>query len=234
VRDARTQAAAPAADSLDVPSCRPNHFVLWGVVLFTSAFTYACGASTSKSTVAPPPPAMPVVVPTGPTLQDARNAQRQGRPAEAIRLYDAIAAGRQVDPPTRLEALSRGAFLRLAVDSPQRDLPKARAMLTEVARLDAQYTTAVPTALLVPVLQEVETLRARSESLDAALKDRTRQGDRSTRQQQQQQDQKMAVLRTENRQLREDIKTLQADLARKEEALRRTAEKLLNTPPELP
>ncbi len=48
---------------------------------------------------------------------------------------------------------------------------------------------------------------------------------------QQQQEQKAAALRNENRQLREEIKALQAELARKEEALRRTAEKLLNTPP---
>jgi seryl-tRNA synthetase len=105
-------------------------------------------------------------------------------------------------------------------------------MLAEVTRLDPQFTTPVPVTTLAAVLQVAEQLRARANELDTAL--RTRERERTPARpgvSLQQHEQKTAALRTENQKLREEIKTLQAELARKEEALRRTAEKLLNTPP---
>lgn len=165
-------------------------------------------------------------------LQEAKQAEAQGRYTEALTLYDSVASGRQVDKTTRTEALAHGATLRLSDDPARRDLTKAQSMLAEVTRLDPQFTTPVPVTTLAAVLQVAEQLRARAAELDTAL--RTKERERTptrTGISQQQHEQKTAALRSENRQLREEIKTLQAELARKEEALRRTAEKLLNTPP---
>jgi chromosome segregation ATPase len=166
-------------------------------------------------------------------LQEAKQAEAQGRLTEALVLYDSVASGRQVDKTTRAEALAHGATLRLSADPARRDLTKAQSMLAEVTRLDPQFTTPVPVTTLAAFLQDVQNLRTRANDLDTALRtrERERQPARPTAAQQQQQEQKAAALRNENRQLREEIKTLQAELARKEEALRRTAEKLLNTPP---
>jgi hypothetical protein len=150
-----------------------------------------------------------------------------GRFTEALALYDALAGGgRAVEKSTRVEALAHGAVLRLSPDPSRRDLLKAHAMLAEVNRLDPQFSTPIQVGALFAFVQDVQALRARSETLDAALKNRDRQ-----RANNYQQDPKSAALRNENTKLKEEIKALQAELARKEEALRRTAEKLLGTPP---
>lgn len=151
-----------------------------------------------------------------------------GRFTEALALYDALAGGgRAVEKSTRIEALAHGAVLRLSPDPARRDLLKAHAMLAEVNRLDPQFSTPIQVGALFAFVQDVQALRARSEALDATIKNRDRQRGNLS----QQQDQKSAALRNENSKLKEEIKALQAELARKEEALRRTAEKLLGTPP---
>jgi hypothetical protein len=186
-----------------------------------------CGGPTKRASTAPPArrPEAPALL-----LQEARQAEAQGRFAEALVLYDSVASGRQVDKTTRTEALAHGATLRLSADPARRDLTKAQTLLAEVTRLDPQFTTPVPVTTLAAFLQDVQELRTRASELDTALRTRERQTTRVSASQQQQ-DQKAAALRNENRQLKEEIKALQAELARKEEALRRTAEKLLNTPP---
>jgi hypothetical protein len=197
------------------------------VALLTTAFAANCGGPTKRASTAPPArrPEAPELL-----LQEAKHAEAQGRVTEALVLYDSVASGRQVDKTTRTEALAHGATLRLSTDPAHRDLPKAQTMLAEVTRLDPQFTTPVPVTTLAAFLQDVQALRSRANELDTALRARERQTTRVSSSQQQQ-DQKAAALRNENRQLREEIKALQAELARKEEALRRTAEKLLNTPP---
>jgi hypothetical protein len=168
------------------------------------------------------------VVPTPSTLQIAKEAEAMGRFTEALALYDALAGGgRAVEKSTRVEALAHGAILRLSPDPARRDLIKAHAMLAEVNRLDPQFNTPIQVGALFTFLQDVQALRARTEALDAALKNR----DRKRANVNQQPDQKSVALRNENTKLKEEIKALQAELARKEEALRRTAEKLLGTPP---
>jgi hypothetical protein len=200
------------------------------VALLTVAlFSANCGgparrASTSPAARRPDAPEL--------LLQEAKQAESQGRFTEALVLYDSVASGRQVDKTTRTEALAHGATLRLSTDPSRRDLPKAQSMLAEVTRLDPQFTTPVPVTTLAAFVQDVQELRTRANNLDTAL--RTRERERTPARpsaSQQQQEQKAAALRNENRQLREEIKALQTELARKEEALRRTAEKLLNTPP---
>ena len=190
-------------------------------------FSANCGGPAKRATTAPPGrrPEAPELL-----LEEAKQAEAQGRFADALVLYDSVASGRQVDKTTRTEALAHGATLRLSTDPSRRDLTKAQSMLAEVTRLDPQFRTPVPVTTLAAVLEDVQTLRTRANELDTALRSRERQPAKANAAQQQQ-DQKAAALRNENRQLREEIKTLQAELARKEEALRRTAEKLLNTPP---
>jgi hypothetical protein len=221
------------ADTLNVTRRRPVRRAMHGAALLTVALVTAvlsanCGgpakrASTSPSARRAEAPEL--------LLQEAKQAEAQGRFTEALVLYDSVASGRLVDKTTRTAALAHGATLRLSNDPSRRDLPKAQSMLAEVTRLDPQFTTPVPVTTLAAFVQDVQELRTRANELDTALRARERQPARTTAAQQQQQDQKAAALRNENRQLREEIKTLQAELARKEEALRRTAEKLLNTPP---
>jgi DNA repair exonuclease SbcCD ATPase subunit len=206
---------------------------MFGAALLTVAllpvavFSANCGGSARRASAAPVArrPEAPELL-----LQEARQAEEQGRLAEALVLYDSVASGRQVDKSTRTEALAHGATLRLSADPARRDLTTAQTMLAEVTRLDPRFTTPVPVTTLAAVLQDVQALRTRANELDTALRTRERQTTRVSTSQQQL-DQKAAALRNENRQLREEIKALQAELARKEEALRRTAEKLLNTPP---
>jgi hypothetical protein len=197
-------------------------------VLTVGVFTANCGGPTKRASTAPAArrPEAPELL-----LQEARQAEAQGRFAEALVLYDSIAAVRQAAKTTRTEALAHGATLRLSADPARRDLTKAQTMLAEVTRLDPQFTTPVPVTTLAAFLQDVQELRTRASELDSALRNRERQTSRVNTSQQQQDQKAAAALRTENRQLKEEIKTLQAELARKEEALRRTAEKLLNTPP---
>jgi hypothetical protein len=220
------------ADTLFVTRRRPVRRAIHGAALLTVAFSTIafsanCGGPNKRASTAPPArrPEAPELL-----LQEARQAESQGRFTEALVLYDSVASGRQVDKTTRTEALAHGATLRLSTDPARRDLPKAQTMLAEVTRLDPQFTTPVPVTTLAAFLQDVQALRTRASELDTALRARERQTTRGNASQQQQ-DQKAAALRNENRQLREEIKALQAELARKEEALRRTAEKLLNTPP---
>jgi hypothetical protein len=200
------------------------------VALLTVAlFSANCGGPARRASTSPVArrPEAPELL-----LQEAKQAESQGRFTEALVLYDSVASGRQVDKTTRTEALAHGATLRLSTDPSRRDLPKAQSMLAEVTRLDPQFATPVPVTTLAAFVQDVQELRTRANNLDTAL--RTRERERTPARpsaSQQQQEQKAAALRNENRQLREEIKTLQAELARKEEALRRTAEKLLNTPP---
>lgn len=201
------------------------------VALLTVAlFSANCGGPTKRASTAPVArrPEPPELL-----LQEAKQAEAQGRYTEALVLYDSVASGRQVDKTTRTEALAHGATLRLSDDPARRDLTKAQSMLAEATRLDPQLTTPVPVTTLAAVLQVAEQLRARANELDTALRSRERErtATRPAGVSLQQHEQKTAALRNENRQLREEIKTLQAELARKEEALRRTAEKLLNTPP---
>jgi hypothetical protein len=225
------------ADTLNVTRRRPVRRAMHGAALLTVAlltvalFSANCGGPARRASTSPGRrPEAPELL-----LQEAKQAESQGRMTEALVLYDSVASGRQVDKTTRTQALAHGATLRLSTDPARRDLTKAQSMLAEVTRLDPQFTTPVPVTTLAAVLQDVQALRTRASELDNAL--RTRERDRTparpnvSQQQQQQQEQKAAALRNENRQLREEIKTLQAELARKEEALRRTAEKLLNTPP---
>jgi cell division protein FtsB len=201
------------------------------VALLTVAlFSANCGGPARRTSTAPAArrPEAPELL-----LQEAKHAETQGRYTEALVLYDSVASGRQVDKTTRTEALAHGATLRLSTDPARRDLTKAQSMLAEVTRLDPQFTTPVPVTTLAAFLQDVQALRTRATELDTALRTREREPRQPSRPtvSQQQQEQKAAALRNENRQLREEIKSLQAELARKEEALRRTAEKLLNTPP---
>lgn len=204
-----------------------------GVALLTVAlltvalFSANCGGPARRASTAPAArrPEAPELL-----LQEAKQAEAQGRFTEALVLYDSVASGRQVDKTTRTEALAHGATLRLSTDPARRDLTKAQTMLAEVTRLDPQFSTPVPVTTLAAFVQDVQILRTRANDLDTALRTRERQAARPVVAQQQN-DQKAVALRNENRQLREEIKTLQAELARKEEALRRTAEKLLNTPP---
>jgi hypothetical protein len=227
------------ADTLNVIRPRPVRRALHGaalskqaalltVALLTVALLAAnCGGPAKRASTAPPTrrPEAPDLM-----LQEARQAEAQGRLSEALALYDSVAAGRETNIATRTAALAHGATLRLSPDPTRRDLPKAQAMLAEVTRLDPQASTPVPVTTLAAFVQDVQELRARAAELDTALRARERQTTRTSTTQHQQ-DAKAAALRTENRQLRDEIKTLQAELARKEEALRRTAEKLLNTPP---
>ena len=202
------------------------------VALLTVAlFSANCGGPARRASTAPAArrPEAPELL-----LQEAKQAESQGRFTEALVLYDSVASGRQVDKTTRTEALAHGATLRLSTDPARRDLTKAQSMLAEVTRLDPQFTTPVPVTTLAAFLQDVQAAanprqRTRHRAPHPRAPAPARALERA--QQQQQQDQKAAALRNENRQLREEIKTLQAELARKEEALRRTAEKLLNTPP---
>lgn len=201
-------------------------------LLSVALFSANCGGPTKRASTAPAArrPEAPELL-----LQEAKLAESRGRLTEALVLYDSVASGRQVDKTTRAEALAHGATLRLSADPNRRDLTKAQSMLAEVTRLDPQFTTPVPVTTLAAFVQDVQSLRTRANDLDTALRTRERERERQPARvnvkQQQQQEQKAAALRNENRQLREEIKTLQAELARKEEALRRTAEKLLNTPP---
>jgi hypothetical protein len=221
------------ADTLNVTRRRPVRRTMHGAALLTvtvlavGVFSTNCGGPTKRASTAPPArrPEAPELL-----LQEARQAEAQGRFAEALVLYDSVASVRQADKTTRTEALAHGATLRLSADPARRDLTKAQTMLAEVTRLDPQFTTPVPVTTLAAFLQDVQELRTRASELDTALRTRERQTTR-VNPSQQQQDQKAAALRNENRQLKEEIKALQAELARKEEALRRTAEKLLNTPP---
>jgi hypothetical protein len=224
------------ADTLNVTRRRPVRRAMHSAALLTVAlltvalFSANCGGPARRTSTAPAArrPEAPELL-----LQEAKQAESQGRFTEALVLYDSVASARQVDKTTRTEALAHGATLRLSNDPARRDLTKAQLMLAEVTRLDPQFTTPVPVTTLAAVLQDVQQLRTRASELDTALRTREpqRQPTRANAAQQQQQDQKAAALRNENRQLREEIKTLQTELARKEEALRRTAEKLLNTPP---
>lgn len=203
--------------------------VLLTVALLTVAlFSANCGGPARRASTAPAArrPEAPELL-----LQEARQAESQGRLTEALVLYDTVASGRQVDKTTRAAALAHGATLRLSTDPARRDLTKAQSMFDEVTRLDPAFTTPVPVTTLTAFLQDVQALRTRANDLDTALRTREREPARVNARQQQQQEQKAAALRNENRQLREEIKTLQAELARKDEALRRTAERLLNTPP---
>lgn len=221
------------ADTLNVIRRRPVRRAMHGAALLTVAlltvalFSANCGGPARRASTAPAArrPEAPELL-----LQEAKQAESQGRFTEALVLYDSVASGRQVEKTTRTEALAHGATLRLSTDPSRRDLPKAQSMLAEVTRLDPQFATPVPVTTLASFLQDVQELRTRTTELDTALRTRERQAARPNVAQQQQ-DQKAVALRNENRQLREEIKTLQAELARKEEALRRTAEKLLNTPP---
>jgi cell division protein FtsB len=219
------------ADTLNVTRRRPVRRAMHGVALLTVALTVTlfsanCGGPAKRPSTSPARrPEAPALL-----LREAKQAESQGRFTEALVLYDSVASGRQVDKTTRTEALAHGATLRLSTDPSRRDLPKAQSMLAEVTRLDPQFSTSVPVTTLAAFLHDVQELRTRANELDSALRARERQPARPNATQQQL-DQKAAALRTENRQLREEIKTLQVELARKEEALRRTAEKLLNTPP---
>jgi chromosome segregation ATPase len=161
-------------------------------------------------------------------LQQAKRAEQEGRLTEALALFESVASSRYVAVPARLEALTRGAVLRLSTDPVRRDVPKAQAMLSEAARIDPQFSMNVPASALLSFLQDVQSLRSRTDNLASALRTREREAEQASSQQ----DQRTIALRNENRQLREEIKTLQAELARKEDALRRTAEKLLNSPKE--
>jgi hypothetical protein len=224
------------ADTLNVIRRRPVRRAMHGVALLTVAlltvalFSANCGGPSRRASTAPAArrPEAPELL-----LQEAKQAESQGRFSEALVLYDSVASGRQVDKTTRTKALAHGATLRLSTDPARRDLTKAQSMLAEVTRLDPQFATPVPVTTLAAFIQDVQHLRNRANELDTALRTREpqRQAARPNAAAQQQQEQKAAALRNENRQLREEIKALQAELARKEEALRRTAEKLLNTPP---
>jgi hypothetical protein len=221
------------ADTLNVTRRRPVRRAMHGAALLSVAlltvalFSANCGGPARRTSATPPArrPEAPELL-----LQEAKQAEAQGRFTEALVLYDSVASQRQVDKTTRTEALAHGATLRLATDPSRRDLPKAQTMLAEVTRLDPQFATPVPVTTLAAFVQDVQQLRSRANELDTALRTRERTPARPNASQQQQ-EQKAAALRNENRQLKEEIKALQAELARKEEALRRTAEKLLNTPP---
>jgi len=225
------------ADTLNVIRRRPVRRTMHGAALLTVAistvalFSANCGGPAKRPSTAPAArrPEAPELL-----LQEAKQAEAQGRYTEALVLYDSVASGRQVDKTIRTAALAHGATLRLSTDPARRDLPKAQSMLAEVSRLDPQFSTPVPVTTLSAFLQDVQELRTRAADLDTALRTRERERQRQPTRpgvSQQQHEQKTAALRNENLKLREEIKALQAELARKEEALRRTAEKLLNTPP---
>jgi hypothetical protein len=211
------------ADRLNVIYRRSPGRALLGMALLA----VGCHSSASRTPAATPHTQPPV---PSSMLQQAKRAEQEGRLTEALALYESVASSRYVATPARLEALAHGAVLRLSADPMRRDYVKAQAMLNEASRLDPQFAMSVPAAALVGFLQDVQALRARAESLAAALRMREREVEQAS----ERTDQKTATLRNENRLLRDQIKTLQAELANKEDQLRRTAEKLLNTPPRSP
>jgi hypothetical protein len=175
----------------------------------------SAGCGTNRGRAAHPSPAATATTATpaatatiAPTLRDANRAESDGRAGEALALYESIAVTRPAGPE-RLQALMCAARLRLSANPALRDLTKARAHLADVSGVNPKQPATIPAADLMALLDDAASL--------ASLRD--------------QQDQRASALRGENRTLRTTIKALQEELAKKDEALHRATEKLLDKAP---
>jgi hypothetical protein len=153
-------------------------------------------------------------------LHEANRAEADGRAADALALYESAAAAPAAGSAPaagaarpiagdHLQALICAARLRLSANPTLRDLTKARAHLADVSELNPKQPATIPVGDLVALLDDAASF--------AAARD--------------QQDQRASALRGENRTLKNTIKTLQEELAKKDEALHRATEKLLDKAP---
>jgi hypothetical protein len=156
----------------------------------------ACGGArrtpASRSPVPAPavavpaatPPAIVAPVATPPSAADeARRAEREGRPADALAVFERLST--TPDARLRLEAQLGAARLRLSAEPATHDLRKAQLLLEGVEQSS-------PTADLQ--LRVSDVLQVLRESAD---------------------------LRAQLRSSRAEVKALEAEIAKKDEALRR-------------
>lgn len=176
-------------------------------VFLSLGYTAGCGGHRAHATTRPatPPPAeSPATV----SLRQATQAEAAGHASDALSLYETVAA---TDAPgaDRLLAHISAARIRLSTNPAVRDLSKAREHLADVSKVNPTQPATIPASDLVALLDDATQL--------ATVKE--------------QQEQRTTALRGENRTLKNTIKALQEELARKDEALHRATEKLLEKAP---
>jgi hypothetical protein len=151
-------------------------------------------------------PVTPVITPAEAAMGNAARAEVDGRAGEALLAYETmIEADPPLPAPTRVQALMAAARLRLSADPTLHDLARARTHLLAAASINPRVAATVPVSdLLVLIAQE-------SESQDRVRSERT--------------------LRNTVKQLQDELARAQEDLAKKDDALHRATEKLLERAP---
>jgi hypothetical protein len=178
-------------------------------VFLSLGYTAGCGANRGHATARPGPAVPPSAEsPATVSLRQATQAEAAGHASDALSLYETVAA---TDAPgaDRLLAHISAARIRLSTNPAVRDLSKAREHLADVSKVNPTQPATIPASDLVALLDDATQL--------ATVKE--------------QQDQRTTALRGENRTLKNTIKALQEELARKDEALHRATEKLLEKAP---
>ena len=141
-------------------------------------------------------------------MGNAARAEVDGRAGEALHAYEAMIEA-EADPPlptaTHLQALMAAARLRLSADPALHDLARARAHLLAAININPRVAATVPVADLLTLIQQ------ESESQDRVRSERT--------------------LRNTVKQLQDELAHAQEDLAKKDDALHRATEKLLERAP---
>jgi hypothetical protein len=141
-------------------------------------------------------------------MGNAARAEVDGRAGEALRAYEALIDA-ESDPPvpaaTRLQALMAAARLRLSADVNLHDLARARTHLLAAASINPRVAATVPAIDLLVLIQQ------ESETQERAANVRT--------------------LRSTVKQLQDELARAQEDLAKKDDALHRATEKLLERAP---
>lgn len=177
-------------------------------VFLSLGYTAGCGANRGHANARPAAPPPPAESPATVSLRQASQAEAAGHASDALSLYETVAAA---DAPgaDRLLAHISAARIRLSANPALRDLSKAREHLADVTKVNPTQPATIPVSDLVALLDDATQL--------ATVKE--------------QQDQRTTALRGENRTLKNTIKALQEELARKDEALHRATEKLLEKAP---
>jgi hypothetical protein len=154
-------------------------------------------------------PVTPVITPAEAAMGNAARAEVDGRAGEALHAYETMIEA-EGSPPlpaaTRVQALMAAARLRLSADPALHDLARARTHLLAAAGIDPRVAATVPVNdLLVLIAQESEAQEQRAASTRA--------------------------LRATVKQLQDELARAQEELGKKDDALHRATEKLLERAP---
>jgi hypothetical protein len=179
--------------------------------LLVIALATACSPRSSPPGVSPAIPA---------SLDAARAAIAAGRMSDAAAALDGIIE-RTPSGRRRADAIELCAYVRLSADPTVRDLPRAKALLTERSTMQPLPAQPMQMAAMLGLLDALTTAEAAARDAEAASSE---QGERAIRE--------LRQLRSENATLRNQVRQGQDELKEKEQALRKLASSIVKTNPQ--